>query len=127
MEMNKPNNEEIQDLISDFFNRSQKAAINRAIDVLNEALATDPVAIHAMFVQRVHCSSPLGDHPTIQVVEHITERAPGVYTDTYSLGVLGLINGLFGVDADNRGFICAHWDGGQITKFGWTEPGLSYC
>lgn len=57
--------------------------------ILNEAYAADPAAIHALICNRVPCSRSLADHPTIQVeVNTVPLR------ESYSVGLLGIINGI---------------------------------
>lgn len=72
-------------------------AIEDAVRVLNEALEADPVAINALFNCSVTCNSKLANHPTIQV---------GKEGDSvWYVRLLGIINGLFGVDVEQWGFI----------------------
>ena len=58
-----------------------------AIEVLNDALERDPVAITQLVNLRVDCNPQLVNHPTIQ---------SSVYHGTSKVGVLGLINGIVG-------------------------------
>ena len=74
----------------------RRAYLEFAVEVLNQALESDPKAISAMMAQRFDCNKALTEHPTIQTGES-------------DLGVMGLINGLFGVDKDGRGFIAGIW------------------
>jgi len=68
--------------------------LDQTLSILNGALEKDPVAISELFLKaRVRCNEALADHPTIQV----RSIQVGLMTEC-SLGVLGLINGLFGVD-----------------------------
>ena len=67
-------------------------AIDQAIEVLNRALETDPLAINMLFKHRVGCNENLANDPTIQVKAWTDQHGRD-----YSLGALGLINGLFGV------------------------------
>jgi hypothetical protein len=61
--------------------------ILKAIEVLNDALERDPIAITQLVNLRVDCNSQLVSHPTIQ---------SSVYHGTSKVGVLGLINGIVG-------------------------------
>jgi len=86
-----------------------KEHIKEAVKVLNEALEADPVTINALFTIRLSCNEKLADHPTIQISAYSHEtgkETPG----KYSLGALGLINGLFGVDKEGWGHIGAIHD-----------------
>ena len=78
--------------------RSERSdAVAQAIKVLNEAVALEPEAITRLMFHRVRIGKELADHPTIQC------RSSG--PDIYEVSALGLINGLFGVDEDDWGFI----------------------
>lgn len=90
---------------------SSSYAIDAAIKVLNEALEADPEAVNALFAHRVKVNQALADHPTIQVWQD------------YSLRVMGLINGLFGCDEQNVGFIAMTVEkDGSIVRFHHTSP-----
>lgn len=78
----------------------RRAYLEFSVEVLNQALESDPKAISTMMAQRFDCNRALTEHPTIQTGEH-------------DLGVMGLINGLFGVDKDGRGFIAGIWETDQ--------------
>lgn len=96
--------------------------IDHAIEVLNRALAADPDTVRALFAHRVVCNETLTDDPTIQVT---VKNMP-------TLGVLGLVNGLFGVAPSGYGFITAEYDdedtpGGyakEIVRFRRTDTKL---
>ena len=94
-------------------------AVDYAIQVLNEALQADPVAIECLFNVRVEVNTnELRDHPTIQVGT-LPAIETGVEGDQRIwLRPLGLINGLFGVDAKSLGFIAMSVDdNGDILGF----------
>jgi hypothetical protein len=61
--------------------------ILKAIDVLNDALKRDPVAITQLVNIRVDCNAELVRHPVIQSAD---------YYGVAKVGVLGLINGIVG-------------------------------
>ena len=61
--------------------------ILKAIEVLNEALERDPLAITQLVNLRVDCNTQLVNHPTIQ---------SSIYHGVTKVGVLGLINGVVG-------------------------------
>ena len=83
----------------------------QALKTLNEALKADPVAINELFKHRAQCNEELANHPTIQVRDY----PDGEPT---SIGMLGLINGIFGI-AHDYGFIQAEVDTEtrQIVRF----------
>jgi hypothetical protein len=72
-----------------------------AIALLNEASMLDPVAIRALVGRRVPCNYQLADHPTILV--GVSENGDP------EIGVLGIINGLFGFDANVHGVVIAEF------------------
>lgn len=96
-------------------------AIRDAVRVLNEALAADPEAVNRLFNHRVRVNGALTLHPTIQVVSLSVKDARPEDTGearVNTLGVLGLINGLFGVDVDGWGYIVSvHDDNDMILRF----------
>lgn len=79
-------------------------SLERAILLLNGALQADPKAVNNLFAFRVPCNEVLADHPTIQV------RAYPVDPGTPSLGVLGLLNGIFGITPKGDGHLQAEID-----------------
>lgn len=82
-----------------------------AVALMNEALQLDPVGFSDLVGARVPCNTALGDHPTIQcgASEDRTEC---------TVGLLGVINGLFGVADDHHGAIAAIAnDDGDIEAF----------
>ena len=74
-----------------------------AIKVLNEALEIDCDAIKALIEYRVLCNEKLADHPSIQVRAYDPEGL--------KVGLLGIINGLFGSDKETGyGYIAIDGD-----------------
>ena len=61
--------------------------ILKAIEVLNDALKRDPIAITQLVNLRIDCNAQLVNHPTIQ---------SSVYHGVSKVGVLGLVNGIVG-------------------------------
>lgn len=76
-------------------------AASIAVAVLNSALEADRAAVSKLFAYRVECNAALRDHPTIQV------GGGDKYSD---VGVMGVINGLFGILPDGWGLIEAVWN-----------------
>ena len=70
----------------------------RIVDFLNELLNTDRRAISLLFAQKFPCGERLADHLTVQV---------GVDGGMSYVRILGILNGLCGVDADGIGHIVA--------------------
>jgi hypothetical protein len=86
-------------------------AAKHAVKVLNQALDLDYSAINTLFNIRVCCNQDLAWHPTIQVVGDAFSR----------VGILGILNGLFGIQQDGMGLITAIWgDEDQILRFEYT-------
>jgi hypothetical protein len=59
---------------------------DRIIELMNDALARDPIAVTELIANRVPCNDDLATHPTIQV---------NPADDT--VGMLGFLNGLCGI------------------------------
>ena len=85
-------------------------SFQEVIDVLNGALALDREAVEVLVEQRVPCNEALADHPTIQVQGDDSGAA---------VGLLGVLNGLFGTDEEGWGPIAAVFDDddGHLIRF----------
>jgi hypothetical protein len=89
-----------------------KTHLDTAIDVLNRALAADPVAMAMLFGFRTPCNEALANDPTIQVSNYRGEGNQNL------VGPLGVINGLFGIDSRGWGRIqMLVNDDGTIVRF----------
>lgn len=76
------------------------------VSFLNQLLKTDREAVSELFHLKVKCNQALADHPAVQVSEYILENGAEVKTPgEYQVGLLGILNGLFGVDKDGWGAI----------------------
>ena len=64
-----------------------------AVDFLNSLLRVDPDAIFKILNTHVECTESLSTHPTVQVRKWSLEPKK----THYSVGFLGVLNGLFGV------------------------------
>ncbi len=83
--------------------------IDQAIEVLNRVNEADPTVLPLLIDYRVPCNRAVADDPTVQV---------GVHDDVWSVGVLGIVNGIVGIDTNGSGFIAAHYDDdGVLTHF----------
>ena len=71
--------------------------IEHAVEVLNRGLAADPSAFQYIFSRRAIVNEKLAADPTIQVIVDDGESK--------SLGALGIINGIFGIDGEGWGHI----------------------
>jgi len=74
-------------------------------DLLNEILRLDYDCIHNLINHREECNENIANHPDI------------IVTNESTLGIMGLINGLFGIREDGMGAICYEYDGDEITGF----------
>jgi hypothetical protein len=104
-----------------------KITAQDVVRLLNEALVADQDAITNLVNARVACNEALGGHPTIQVGRFPVggswpePGSPNINTvgTERRVGILGILNGLFGVKEDGSGYIAALYDmsSGKITKF----------
>ena len=83
-------------------------SLEEAIQFLASLVDIDQQAMQALVAARVSCGDDLANHPTVQVCHE------GGY---YRVGLLGIINGLFGIHADGLGPIGAVYDGGTLIGF----------
>lgn len=67
---------------------------DEAIELLNSAIKADKEAINNLVNSRVACNLELAEHPTIQV---------GCDIEECEVGLLGILNGLFGIADDGWG------------------------
>ena len=75
--------------------------IDDVVELLNDAVDKDPEAIYKLAVNRVPCNAMLADHPTIQV---------GKFGDEYKVGLIGILNGIFGIADDGFGAIAGDFE-----------------
>jgi hypothetical protein len=71
------------------------------VRLLNEMLKMDGKAVDDLISHRVNCNEALSDHPTVQV------RKIG---ESYQVGMLGVLNGMFGVYEEGDGIIAAVYE-----------------
>lgn len=88
-------------------------AILEAIAVLNRVHEADPTVMPALIALRVPCNEVVAADPSVQVKAN--------EDGTFEVGILGLINGIFGVDARNVGYVAADVDKktGALLSFEW--------
>jgi hypothetical protein len=80
-------------------------------DLLNELLKLDYECISDLTSHRVKCNDAIANHPTVQVHQYIDDKFPKV-------GLIGILNGLFGIREDGMGSICCDMDNaGRIIGF----------
>jgi hypothetical protein len=66
--------------------------VEKIVDLLNELYFLDPELMRQLTVRRVPCNRALADHPTVTVL------SPNEADPPYSCGLLGVINGIAGLD-----------------------------
>lgn len=92
--------------------------IEEALEVLNRIHAADPSVMPALIDHRVPCNRALADDPTVQVGRYGPPQS-----DMWEVGLLGVVNGLFGTDDQSWGWIAAHYDDEhRLTGFIRTPP-----
>ncbi|MES1975734.1 MAG: hypothetical protein V4472_25025 [Pseudomonadota bacterium] len=79
------------------------AAIDQALAVLNRIHKADPSVLPTLIAHRVSCNQAVADDPSVQVGKRAAD-------DGWEVGFLGIINGLFGVDASGWGYIAASFN-----------------
>ena len=72
-----------------------------AIDYLNDIMSCDAEALERLIEHREPCNDALAFHPTVQ-----SSGQEGAY----KVGLLGILNGLFGVDSNDWGPIAAAYE-----------------
>jgi hypothetical protein len=84
--------------------------IQEVVTFLNELLLVDDIATSALFSVRVPCNHDMRKHKSVQV---------GLLGKSFPIvGMIGILNGLFGADSDGWGKISAEYgDNGLITEF----------
>ncbi len=85
--------------------------LNEAISFLNEILDLNPNLIQKLINDRFPCNQSICDHPTIQVHAPISTKG-----QQPRVGLLGILNGLFGIDQNHFGGITACGDIDKIKK-----------
>lgn len=79
------------------------------VDFLNDLLMTDHSAISSLFSLRISCNKALANHSTVQV---------GVLSkDYFIVGMIGILNGFFGIDEHGWGHISVDYEDGLISRF----------
>lgn len=89
-------------------NMREQVSIDDMITFLNELVAIDKPAIAALLANRVPCNEDMVNHPSVQVqLQH-----GGAH-----VGMFGIINGLFGIDARGQGLIRYVFQDGELIRF----------
>jgi hypothetical protein len=100
----------------------ESVTVDEAISLLNEAIALDTDAMTALVGARVECNRALAGHSTIQTFGPADPDPPAVPpTQGYRVGLLGILNGLFGIRENGWGEITARFDEGRLVCFQRTK------
>ncbi|MGD9161859.1 MAG: hypothetical protein PVG39_25840 [Desulfobacteraceae bacterium] len=87
----------------------ESVSIQETVDFLNDLLSIDPDTINNLSSIRVGCNKTMADHPTVQVA---------CLSDNYFIvGIIGILNGLFGSDEHGWGHISADYEGSKVKRF----------
>ena len=88
-------------------------SVQDVCDLLNELLKSD-YDCNGIVLNRTKCNDKIANHPTVQV--HEDEEG------SRFLGLIGIINGLFGINENGMGAICYEIDDDdKIIQFKLTE------
>lgn len=100
----------------------ESVTIAECVELLNRILGVDPGAITGLIGMKMLCDKALADIPGIEL--GLSTGAPGgPYDGKPMVGLLGVLNGLFGADGpeggpyQGHGVVCAVLDGGRIVRF----------
>ena len=91
----------------------ESVTIDEVVEVLNRANELDPHAMRTLVAHRVACNENLVKDPTIQVMA-ASQKGPA------AVGLVGIVNGLFGVDEKGWGPIAVVMKGdsqGTVKEF----------
>jgi len=75
----------------------EKVTLDDVCKLFNDLLEKDPDCVKQLVTQRVRCNRDVADHPTVQVTNYEKDDK------TFSVGILGVINGLFGMNENGDG------------------------
>lgn len=99
--------------------------IEDALALLNEMNTLDAQATKDLVEKRVSCNEALADHPSIQTGKTMTDtidQNDKALVRGHRVGLLGVLNGLFGANAEGWGPICAVFeDDGTLSHFKRTD------
>jgi hypothetical protein len=79
-------------------------------DLLNELLKLDYDCAHGLISYRQQCNESVATHQSIQVQQYNGDTFPKV-------GIIGVLNGVFGIRDDGMGAICFEVDNGRVLGF----------
>jgi len=88
----------------------QTITANDVCDLLNKMLKLDYDCTHAIVSYRQKCNDLIAKHETIQVQQYEEDEFPKV-------GIIGILNGMFGIREDGMGAICYEIENDRILGF----------
>ena len=95
----------------------EKITAQDACDLLNELLMLDYGCTASLIMHQECCNDAVAKHPFVQVQCYKKDKYP-------LLGIVGVINGMFGTREDGMGAICYEIDvNDKILGFKITPPG----
>lgn len=100
--------------------KEKLALANEFVLLLNSAVELDKDAIHKLAEFRVRCNAALAQHPTVQVRTSKESNSTGAaaLVDVHRVGLLGILNGLLGVDEFGQAYLAGSYDdAGKLTHF----------
>jgi hypothetical protein len=81
--------------------------VENVCSLMNNLLTLDPECINKLIRTRIKCNDRIANHPTVQIS-----------SNPDSVGIVGILNGFFGVRKDGYGPICVELDtDNKIIKF----------
>ena len=83
--------------------KQDRQLAERIVALMNELRSLDADALQGLIDHRVRCNRELADHPAVPC----GTRSDGAFT----VGLLGILNGLCGVDHTGHGCIAARYAG----------------
>lgn len=82
----------------------EQISLDETIAYFNELIELDRPALAALVANRVPCNKALADHPTVQA---------GAQHGGFYVGLIGIINGLFGIHENGWGSIAWVFEDGD--------------
>lgn len=79
----------------------ESVTIEDCVNYLNSLTKADPLAMRAFLCIRMPCNYELAIHPIAQISDSWEEW----HTVGFTIDLMGIINGLFGIDKNNWGLI----------------------
>lgn len=90
----------------------ENISLDEVIEFLNELVRTDPDAMHMLVEHRQSCNKDMAEHRTVQVHD---------YHGVPKVGLLGILNGMFGINERGWGPITAVYDKFSLSYFERTQ------